>query len=372
MQDHNELEELVRSIIYRNAQNCQSLYQFERLFVNSNKLYVFINTNTNNIDRKSVEKLTQDLENSIDCALNKTNHSFIREVYVTAIESKQHHLNVHTNTSQKQHENVRKQKKQRIQIPNVKKTIMVCSGKGGVGKSSVSANIAMFLQMAGYNVGLLDADIYGPSIQQIFGITDNPIIQNNVFLPQKKHGINIMSMGFIMNTNDALVWRGPMVTKMLYQLLMGTDWRLVKLQLMKSELDFLVIDTPPGTGDVHLSLIENYIIDGAVIVSTPQKLALLNAHKSVDMLHKLNVKILGIIENMSYIVSDEQKKFIFGEGHVAKYSTEHSIPLLGTIPFIPEMSAAFDAGNMKWWQNTDTAYKLVMQNICEIIVRMLK
>ena len=223
-------------------------------------------------------------------------------------------------------------------IDGVKKVIMICSGKGGVGKSTISSYLAYYLGLSGYKVGLLDSDIYGPSIHRIFGIDDEIQIRDGKFIPHERFGVKLMSMGFIVKSDDALVWRGPMVTKTLNQMLLQTDWQHKKF-LVKSPLDYLIIDTPPGTGDVHLSLAENYEIDGAIVVSTPQSLAIANAHRSVDMLQKLGIKLLGIVENMAYITQpDGSKHYIFSEGNIEKYVEEKGLKVLASIPIIPQVS----------------------------------
>jgi ATP-binding protein involved in chromosome partitioning len=222
--------------------------------------------------------------------------------------------------------NLNKKKK----IEGVENVIIICSGKGGVGKSTISAHIAYYLMEAGYKVGLFDSDIYGPSIPKIFDIKSQVEIDSGKFIPHERFGIKLMSMGFIIEADDALVWRGPMVTKTLNQMLLQTDW---------GKLDYLIIDTPPGTGDVHLSLAENYEIDGAIIVSSPQTLAIVNSHRSLDMLQKLDIKLFGVVENMAYIEnSDGSKNYIFGKGNLEKYANDRSLPILATLPLIPEIS----------------------------------
>ena len=270
------------------------------------------------------------------------------------------------------------QKKRSIQpkikqrIGNINKVIMICSGKGGVGKSTISANIAYFLMLAGYKVGLFDADIYGPSIQMMFGIKDELKIKDGMFIPHIKYNIKLMSMGFIIQSDDALVWRGPMITKTLNQMLLHTDWSYKKIFFNNGDLDFLIIDTPPGTGDVHLSIAENYIIDGAIIVSTPQQNALKTAHRSLDMLQKLDIKILGLIENMTYVLNADSSKYhLFGEGNVEQYSIAHQIPLLAQIPLIPEMVASLDCGKLDAWQYNNIEATMVFKELIKALIKIL-
>lgn len=247
-----------------------------------------------------------------------------------------------------------KKVKTKKRIPHVKKVIIICSGKGGVGKSTVSSHIAYGLRKHG--IGLFDADIYGPSIQHIFDVKKEIKVANDSFIPNKKHDVKLMSMGFVISSNDALVWRGPMVSKTLHNLLMNTDWRQSNLVGMKSDLNYLIIDTPPGTGDVHLSLAENYEIDGAIIVSGPQELAIANAHRSVDMLRKLDIKILGIVENMAYLENENgSKNFIFGEKNVEKYAQENDLLFLSQIPIVPNINLVQHAS--------------YFQSLCDFIVK---
>lgn len=283
-------------------------------------IYVMIKTKESNND-----KLTPEIENEILKQLGqKTKVCFIQQ----------------SNQEQKKQEKPKKLKKR---IQGVKKVILVCSGKGGVGKSTISANIAYHLKLAGFKVGLFDADIYGPSIQKIFGVNDEIKIKDGVFIPHEKFGVKLMSMGFIVQTGDALVWRGPMVSKTLHNMLMHTDWSHKNLFGIKSDLDYLIIDSPPGTGDVHLSLAENYIIDGAVVVSTPQELSLANAHRSIDMLKKLDIKVSGVIENMAYIINaDGSKNYIFGSGNIEKYALQNNMRVLASIPLVSEISICAD------------------------------
>lgn len=260
---------------------------------------------------------------------------------------------------------MKKNIKVKKKIPWVKKVILICSGKGGVGKSTISANIAYHLALAGHKVGLFDSDIYGPSIQKIFGVDKEIEIKDNTFIPHEKDGVKIMSMGFVVKSDEALVWRGPMVSKTLHNLLMHTDWSHKNIVGMKSDLDYLIIDSPPGTGDVHLSLAENYFIDGAVVVSTPQELAISNAHRSVDMLKKLGIKIFGIAENMAYFVNpDGTKNYLFGKGNVEKYTIKHNLSLLATIPIIPEISRA--SGGIGSCEAANKDFKV----LCEILKRL--
>lgn len=230
-------------------------------------------------------------------------------------------------------------------LPGVKKIIAIASGKGGVGKSTVSANIAVGLAKRGYKVGLLDADIYGPSAPTMFDLVhDKPRIMQidgrNKMEPIEQYGVKILSLGFFAEVNQAVVWRGPMATKALTQLINDGHW---------GELDYLICDLPPGTGDVHLTIVQQVPLDGAVIVSTPQTVALADARKGVAMfqMEAINVPILGIIENMSWFTPKElpeNKYFIFGKDGAKNLAEELKVPFLGHLPLIQGIREAGDAG----------------------------
>lgn len=226
---------------------------------------------------------------------------------------------------------INKQKKQKVKLKGVNKIILVASGKGGVGKSTIAANLAISLVELGYKVGLLDADVYGPSIPRIFEIDQKPEVIDDLFQPHKRYGINLMSIGFLVPENSALVWRGPMITKAVHQFFKMTAW---------GNLDYLIVDTPPGTGDVHLSIAENYVIDGTIIITTPQKLALIDAFKSVDMFIKLGINIVGIIENMAYYINpaNSEKEHIFGKSNLINYCKDKKIKVIEHIPLDHDLS----------------------------------
>ena len=222
----------------------------------------------------------------------------------------------------------------KIPLPGIKKVIMVVSGKGGVGKSTVAANLAITLHKQGLNIGLLDADIYGPSIPTIFAVKSKPEIIHNQFIPLNSYGIKLMSIGFLVPETHAIIWRGPMTTKTLHKLFIATKWAE-----KKKDLDYLIIDTPPGTGDVHLSIIENYTIDFAIVVSTPQTLSLIDAFKAVNMLRKLEVTILGFIENMSCFTNDQGfRQHIFGHSQLKQYCEDHKIKFITSLPLLSSVA----------------------------------
>ena len=226
-------------------------------------------------------------------------------------------------------------------LPSVKFTIAVSSGKGGVGKSTVAVNLAVALAKEGYKVGIIDADIYGPSVPTMLGAAnDKPklvkIAEKNRLLPVVKYGIKMMSIGFLVDPNEAVVWRGPMAASALKQFMSDVEW---------DELDFLLYDMPPGTGDIQLTLTQSIPLTGSVIVTTPQEISLIDARKGAKMFEKVNVPVLGIIENMSYYSNpDGTKEHIFGEGGGKKLSEEMGITFLGEIAINTAVRIGGDEG----------------------------
>lgn len=222
-------------------------------------------------------------------------------------------------------------------IAGVKRVIAVAAGKGGVGKSTVAVNLALAAAAAGKRVALVDADIYGPSVPRMMGLQGKPALQDNLMIPHEKAGLQCNSIGFLINNDDAAIWRGPMATKAIHQLLIGTKW----------DADILFIDMPPGTGDIQLSIAQNYKVDGAVIVSTPQEVALADVRKAVKMFERVNIPILGVIENMAYFEDAAgNKNFIFGQGGAKNYAAEIGAPFLGEIPLHQQIRENGDNGKL--------------------------
>ncbi len=228
----------------------------------------------------------------------------------------------------------------RRRVPGIKHLIAVGSGKGGVGKSTVSANLALALKKLGYRVGLLDADMYGPSIPTILGIKGERVHvdETNRLVPLEKYGIKVLSIGFLLPSEDTpVIWRGPMLMRALTQFLFDVQW---------GELDYLVMDLPPGTGDVQLTLAQNVYMDGAVVVTTPQDVALADVKKAVAMFKEVQIPVLGVIENMAYFVCPDtgKKYYIFGKGRVAEFATTYGLKLIGSIPIDPQVAETSDLG----------------------------
>lgn len=233
-----------------------------------------------------------------------------------------------------------------VLLPGVKNIIVVCSGKGGVGKSTVSVNLAIGLQKTGATVGIIDADIYGPSIPLMLGLENaKPKIKDvdgkPVIIPVEKFNIKVLSIGFLVDPKQAVVWRGPMVSSALRQFVTDCDW---------GTLDYLIIDLPPGTGDVHLTLVQTVPVTGALVVTTPQDVALADARKAAAMFNmpNINVPIIGVVENMAWFTPaelPENKYFIFGKDGGQKLADEMDVPLLAQIPLVQSIREGGDAGN---------------------------
>ncbi|MDX1909297.1 MAG: Mrp/NBP35 family ATP-binding protein [Bacteroidia bacterium] len=231
-------------------------------------------------------------------------------------------------------------------LPQVRNVIAISSGKGGVGKSTVAANLAVALARTGARVGLVDADIYGPSVPILFGFEgERPQMETvegrDMLVPYERHGVKLMSIGVLVRPDQAIVWRGPMASKALRQLIFDTHW---------GEIDYLILDMPPGTGDLHLTLVQALPVTGAIVVTTPQKLAVADAHKGADMFRnpQIGVPLLGVIENMAWFVPDdmpEKQYFVFGKGGGERLAQALNIPLLGSIPLREGIMQHADQGS---------------------------
>lgn len=235
----------------------------------------------------------------------------------------------------------------KTKLPNIKNIIIVASGKGGVGKSTVAAGLALSMAMEGFSVGLMDADIYGPSIPTLFNLhNQQPSVSEKngkaLMEPFIKFGIKIMSIGFMIDPSQAMLWRGPMASNGLKQLINDTNW---------GELDYLVIDTPPGTGDIHITLLQQYEINGAVIVTTPQTIALDDVRKAITMFHSehVGIPVFGIVENMAWFTPSkhpDEKYFLFGKGGGDLLSDSTGIPLIAQIPVNENICGVCDEGRL--------------------------
>ena len=222
-------------------------------------------------------------------------------------------------------------------LPGVKNTIAVASGKGGVGKSTVAVNLAVSLALDGAKVGLVDADVYGPSIPLMFGMNERPQLSDNKLVPLERYGVKIMSIGFLVDPMQAVIWRGPMASGAVKQFMSDVNW---------GDLDYLIFDLPPGTGDIQLTLVQTIPLTGAVIVTTPQDVALADARKGLVMFNKVNVPVLGIVENMSYFICSHcgERENIFDSGGGSRTAAELGVPFLGEIPINTRIRIGGDQG----------------------------
>ena len=238
-------------------------------------------------------------------------------------------------------------------------TIAISSAKGGVGKSTFATNLALALKQIGCKVGLLDADIYGPSIPKMFGIVEKPKSDGQKLDPIIKYDIQCMSIGFLTDQQTPMIWRGPMVTSAIKTFTQKVNWK---------DLDFIIVDMPPGTGDTQLTFSQEIKMDGAIIVSTPQEVALLDVKRGIKMFDKLGVKILGLIDNMSFFIGDDGKKYsIFGEGGVRKTADEFNKEFLGEIPIDPEVGKLGDQGKPIVESNPENQISKIYLNIANKI-----
>ena len=240
-------------------------------------------------------------------------------------------------------------------IKGTKFTIAISSAKGGVGKSTFATNFALALKKVGCKVGLLDADIYGPSIPKMMGIDEKPKSDGEKLEPINKYDIQCMSIGFLTDQQTPMIWRGPMVTSAIRTFTQKVNWK---------DLDFIIVDMPPGTGDTQLTFAQEIKMDGAIIVSTPQEVALLDVKRGIKMFDKLNVKILGLVDNMSYFIGDDNKKYnIFGEGGVKKTAQEFNKEFLGEIPIDTEVGKQGDRGIPIMESNTEHKISKIYNNL---------
>ncbi|RIA08477.1 ATP-binding protein involved in chromosome partitioning [Flavobacteriaceae bacterium MAR_2010_72] len=302
-------------------------------------------------------------------AKKKTEVEILKTIHDKVYEKAKITVNVKVDAPAKPAPNVIKGKP----IPGIQNIIAVASGKGGVGKSTVTANLAVTLAKMGFKVGVLDADIYGPSIPIMFDVeSERPLAVNidgkSKMKPIENYGVKVLSIGFFTQPNQAVVWRGPMAAKALNQMIFDAHW---------GELDFMLIDLPPGTGDIHLSIMQSLPITGAVVVSTPQNVALADAKKGVAMFQQesINVPVLGIIENMAYFTPEElpeHKYYIFGKEGAKHLADDLNVPFLGEIPLVQSIREAGDVGRPAALQTAtplEQAFEVLTQNVVQELVK---
>lgn len=250
-------------------------------------------------------------------------------------------------------------------VPGIKSIVAVASGKGGVGKSTTSVNLAIALAKLGQKVGILDADIYGPSMPRLMGISDQPTVNGKILTPLEGYGVKVMSMGFLVEEDTPMIWRGPMVISALTQMLREVAW---------GDLDVLVVDMPPGTGDAQLTMSQNVPLAGAVIVSTPQDIALIDARKGLNMFRKVDVPILGIIENMSTFICPKcgERSDIFGHGGARDEAEKVGVPFLGEIPLHMDIRKNSDGGTPIAASEPDGPHAAAYAGIAQSIIDSLQ
>ena len=302
-------------------------------------------------------------------AKKKTEVEILKVIHEKVYQKAKIQINVKVNAPEKPKANLIKGKP----VPGIKNIIAVASGKGGVGKSTVTANLAVTMAKMGFKVGLLDADIYGPSMPIMFDVEGARPLAVNIdgkskMKPVESYGVKILSIGFFTQPNQAVIWRGPMASKALNQMIFDAAW---------GELDFMLIDLPPGTGDIHLSIMQALPITGAVVVSTPQNVALADAKKGVAMFQQesIDVPVLGIIENMAYFTPEElpnNKYYIFGKEGAKNLAEDLKIPFLGEIPLVQSIREAGDAGRPAALQTAtplEEAFEELTKNVIQEVVR---
>jgi ATP-binding protein involved in chromosome partitioning len=301
-------------------------------------------------------------------ARKKTEVEILKAIHREVYEKAKITVNIKVDTPVKPKTNEIKGKP----IPGIQNIIAVASGKGGVGKSTITANLAVTLAKMGFKVGLLDADIYGPSMPIMFDVTTEKPLASNIngnskMLPVENFGVKLLSIGFFTQPNQAVIWRGPMASKALNQMIFDAHWE---------ELDFMLVDLPPGTGDIHLSIMQSMPVTGAVIVSTPQEVALADARKGVAMFQQeaINVPVLGIVENMAYFTPEElpdNKYYIFGKSGAKNLATDLNVPFLGEIPLVQSIREAGDVGRPAALQTgtpVEKAFEELTKNVVQEVV----
>jgi ATP-binding protein involved in chromosome partitioning len=330
---------------------------------NALKSVIDPNTGKDLISSKSAKNIKVDgADVSLDVVLAypaKSQIDLIRKLVITALREVPGVKNVSTNVTM----NIVAHTVQRgvKLMPNVKNIIAVSSGKGGVGKSTTAVNLALALAAEGATVGILDADIYGPSQPMMLGITGRPeSIAENTIEPMEGHGLQASSIGFLIDPDSPMVWRGPMVTSALEQLLRQTNWR---------DVDYLIVDMPPGTGDIQLTLSQKVPVTGAVIVTTPQDIALLDARKGLKMFEKVGIPIIGIVENMSIYVCPNcnHQEHIFGQGGGQKMCTDYGVDFLGSLPLNLSIREQADSGRPTVVADPDGAISAIYKGIARKI-----
>ena len=312
----------------------QSIFEFTKNYKDP--------ANNNPLDQKNSNIQLVEKDGNVNIILSVTNqyledYQKLAVIFKDELVKLEGILSINVALTAENQETSSKKSENRFQI-DVKDIIAVASGKGGVGKSTFAVNLAVAMSELGKKVGILDADIYGPSVPRMMGISGNPgLSQSKKLIPLESYGIKCMSIGFLVSEETPTIWRGPMIMKALDQMFNGVEW---------GQLDYLIIDLPPGTGDAQITLAQNSKLSGSIIISTPQDVALTDARKGINMFKKVNVPILGLVENMSYFICDncEEKHFIFSNDGAKKEAENFQIPFLGSLPIDKELRIQSDEG----------------------------
>ena len=312
----------------------QSIFEFTKNYKDP--------ANNNALDQKNSNIQLVEKDGNVNIILSVTNqyledYQKLAVIFKDELVKLEGILSINVALTAENQETSSKKSENRFQI-DVKDIIAVASGKGGVGKSTFAVNLAVAMSELGKKVGILDADIYGPSVPRMMGISGKPeVSQNKKLIPLENYGIKCMSIGFLVSEETPTIWRGPMIMKALEQMFNGAEW---------GQLDYLIIDLPPGTGDAQITLAQNSKLSGSIIISTPQDVALTDARKGINMFKKVNVPILGLVENMSYFICDNcnEKHFIFANNGAKKEAEKFHIPFLGSLPIDKELRIQSDEG----------------------------
>jgi len=331
--------------IFKKKQETKMFEITKSTVINSLKNISNNKINTSSLTLNSIQKFDYSKDNlSIEISLSAENSAEVKDLLVNQLKndfSGIKNINLDILTKSSSNISTHKDPRKEAILPGVKNTIAVASGKGGVGKSTVAVNLAVALAKDGASVGLIDADIYGPSIPLMLGANDKPKVyqaENSVkMIPLENHGIKFMSIGLLVDDKAPVIWRGPMASGAIKQFMTDVDW---------GELDYLIFDLPPGTGDIQLTLVQTIPLTGAVIVTTPQEVSLIDARKALKMFERVNVPVLGVIENMSYFIAPDtgNRYDIFGSGGGKKICDELNTTLLGSIPIDPRIRQGGDNG----------------------------
>lgn len=359
-------EDFIEEVIIKDEKNLLISMAFDKFNLPKAEIAKIVQKTEENLKKQlGFDKITMILTSNAKKTVKKAAATKAKEGFLNKVKKK---LGFEQKTPQKP-QNLPRNTQKTSEIKNivgVKKVIAVASAKGGVGKSTFAVNLAASLKKIGHKVALLDADIYGPSIPVLLGINEKPEVKNNLLQPIIKFGIKIMSIGLMIKENEAGVWRGAMITKILYQLIRTVDWKCDG-----QDVDFMIIDMPPGTGDIYLSLAQNFPIDGVVIISTPQMVAVKDVARSIDCFSKLKIPIIGLVQNMAYIDVKGAKQYIFGKDNAKNMAQELKIEFLGDIELAQEISDANEASMPFMLDAKATKLSLNFGKIAEDIIERL-